>query len=104
MRGHAHLRNIRVDAAPMCPEDLGLFYLYRNQLAEAKIEFEAVLRLNPDDYQAPGSLGAVYLRERNLELAEIHLASALRLNPDDTVARRNLDLVRAGKRALEGGN
>jgi len=101
-----HLRTaVRLNPGDDKPHyDLGLLYLYRNQLAEAKIEFEAVLRLNPDDYQAHGSLGAVYLRERNLELAEIHLASALRLNPDDTIARRNLDLVRAGKRALEGGN
>src|SRR5438876_1094935 len=82
--------------------DLGSLYLLHTQLAKAKTEFEAVLRLNPDDFQAHGNLGAVYLQLRNLELAETHFASALRLNPDDAVARRNLDLVLAAKRSQQG--
>ena len=73
-----------------------------NRPAEARTEFETVLRLNPEDYQAHGNLGAIYYRQQDYDLAEFHFEGALRLNPDDAVARRSLELVRTAKRALKG--
>jgi Flp pilus assembly protein TadD len=64
-------------------------------LKEAEQEFQAVIRVNPDDYQAFGNLGVICLTEGRLADAQNYLETALRLNPDDLVARKNLTRLKA---------
>ena len=59
----------------------------QRKLAEARVEFETALRLNPDNFKAHGNLGVICAEQGEAALAETHFRSALRINPDDSLAQ-----------------
>ena len=77
--------------------ELGYVYLLENRLKEAYQEFQTVVRLNSNDFQAFGNLGLICLKGGRLAEARTYLETALRLNPDDPVAQQNLRLLKARK-------
>ncbi len=87
-----------VDARPdydRAHYELGYLHLRQGRLAEARTEFETVLRLNPADYEAEGNLGLLLLRQGRMEEAKVHFRKALEINPADAIARRILERMEA---------
>jgi tetratricopeptide (TPR) repeat protein len=67
------------------------------RLPEAAAQYEAGLRIAPDDAQAHDNLGRVLvgLDRRPEAIAQYELA--LQIDPDDAYARANLDQLRPAK-------
>ncbi|HYQ72181.1 MAG TPA: tetratricopeptide repeat protein, partial [Gammaproteobacteria bacterium] len=67
---------------------------------EARLQCEAVLRLNPRQYRAHTALGMILKQQGDYRQAMQHFSEALRLEPGDRVAEENLQQLRAqvGKR------
>jgi Flp pilus assembly protein TadD len=59
-------------------------------LEQARSEFEAAVRLNPDNAKAHGNLGLVWIQLGQPVRAKPHLETALRLNPEDNIAKETL--------------
>jgi Flp pilus assembly protein TadD len=74
---------------------LGMIWLSQQRYEMAQNEFDAALRLNPNNYLAHGNLGLLHMGRGELAAAESHLRAALKLNPNDLTARENLRRVLA---------
>lgn len=72
----------------------GQQYLKGDDLFSAKVCFEQVLRLRPDDVNAMNLCGMAELRDGNLDRAEAMFMQALLLIPDHAGLRGNLELLR----------
>ena len=73
---------------------LGVLHREEHRLAEARAEFETVIRLDPGNARAHGHLGFIFMETGNLRRAERSLREALRLNPSDEVSRQQLEIIR----------
>jgi protein O-mannosyl-transferase len=73
--------------------DLGNVYLDQNRLAEAKIQYEAALRLNPIYPEAHNNLAIILAKMGRLTEAESEFQAALQLQPDLVSAQDNLTKV-----------
>ncbi len=62
--------------------NLGLAFLEENKLQEAITEFQALVKLAPDEPLGYANLGLAYLRMNKLDEAEKWLQNALKLAPD----------------------
>jgi Flp pilus assembly protein TadD len=83
---------------------LGMIWLEQKRYEPARSEFEAALRLNPNNYLAHGNLGLLYMSQGQLIAAEEHLRATLQLNPNDLTAQENLRRVlRVLKSGRTGG-
>lgn len=71
---------------------LGAILGRRNQLDEAKREFEQALRLQPDMAEAHANLASVYGRREQLDQAAVELKAALKYDPNHLMALTNLSL------------
>ena len=65
-------------------------FLTKNNIPQARAEFESELRLNPNHYKAHVRLGLICIEEQNLDQAEAHLRAAVRINPKDSTAQEIL--------------
>ena len=77
------LNDPEVQAAISEARNLGLAYLEENQLAEAEVEFNKLVDLNPEDPAGYANLGVVFLRRGEFEQAEANLLEALEKAPSD---------------------
>ena len=84
---------------PRAHDNLANALLEANRTPEAIAQYEAALRLNPDDVQAHYNLGNVLLQAGSLDEAIKHYRAALRTAPHFDRAHDNLGtaLLRAGR-------
>lgn len=58
----------------------------KNQFAQAKIELQDALKLEPKNSRCHSLIGMVYLKQNQLKMAKIHIDNALKLDPKDVLA------------------
>ncbi|MEA5620527.1 J domain-containing protein [Cronbergia sp. UHCC 0137] len=58
----------------------------KNQFAQAKVELQDALKLEPKNSQCHSLIAMVYLRQNQLKMAKVHFDNALKLNPKDEMA------------------
>lgn len=58
----------------------------KNQFAQAKIELQDALKIEPKNSRSHSLLGFVYLKQNQLKMAKIHFDNALKLDPKDPTA------------------
>jgi curved DNA-binding protein CbpA len=58
----------------------------KNQFAQAKVELQDALKLEPKSSRCHSLIGLVYLKQNQLKMAKIHFDNALKLDPNDQVA------------------
>lgn len=80
----------RYDFSPASLNDVGYFFLNRNQVDEALRMFKFALELHPHDYDLWDSLGEAYMTAGNNVEAIKNYKKALELNPDCETAKRAL--------------
>lgn len=66
----------------------------KNQFAQARVELQDALKLEPNNSRCHTMMGVVYWKQNQLKMAKIHFDRALALNPKDETATK-------GKRAVE---
>ena len=76
---------------------IGISFLERRLLADARAALEQALALDPSLYRSHLALGAVAAAEGNLDEAEEQVRQAAALNPGDEGIRRQLEAVRKRK-------
>jgi Flp pilus assembly protein TadD len=77
----------------MAHNNLGLVFLKQGQTDEALREFQAALRLKPDDALAHNNLGLALLNQGQTDEAIRQFQEAIRLKPDYAPAHYNLGLA-----------
>ncbi|MBW4447100.1 MAG: J domain-containing protein [Spirirestis rafaelensis WJT71-NPBG6] len=90
--------------APVAPpkeESVAIQYLRRaqellgkNQLAQARVELQDAIKLEPNNSRCHSLIGVVYLKQNQSTMAKVHFDRALQLDPNDETALK-------GKRVLE---
>lgn len=68
--------------------------LVKNQLAQARVELQDAIKLEPNNSRCHSLIGVVYLKQNQSTMAKVHFDRALQLDPNDEMALK-------GKRALE---
>ncbi|MBX9257294.1 J domain-containing protein [Desmonostoc muscorum CCALA 125] len=58
----------------------------KNQFAQAKVELQEALKLEPKNSHCHSLIGMVYLKQNQLKMAKIHFENALKLDPNDQMA------------------
>jgi curved DNA-binding protein CbpA len=58
----------------------------KNQFAQAKVELQDALKLEPKNHRSHSLMAVVYLRQNQLKMAKVHFDNALKLNPKDKLA------------------
>ncbi len=58
----------------------------KNQFAQAKVELQDALKLEPKNSRCHSLIAMVYLRQNQLKMAKIHFENALKLDPSDEMA------------------
>ncbi|MBC1240068.1 J domain-containing protein [Nostoc sp. 2RC] len=58
----------------------------KNQFAQAKVELQEALKLEPKNSHCHSLMGMVYLKQNQLKMAKIHFDNALKLDPNDQIA------------------
>ncbi|MEH1846036.1 MAG: J domain-containing protein [Nostoc sp.] len=58
----------------------------KNQFAQAKVELQDALKLEPKNSRCHSLIAMVYLRQNQLKMAKIHFDNALKLDPNDETA------------------
>ncbi|MBN3898217.1 MAG: J domain-containing protein [Nostoc sp. NOS(2021)] len=58
----------------------------KNQFAQAKVELQEALKLEPKNSRCHSLIAMVYLRQNQLKMAKIHFDNALKLDPNDETA------------------
>ena len=88
-------------SAPPKEESIVIQYLRRaqellgkNQLAQARVELQDAIKLEPNNSRCHSLIGVVYLKQNQSTMAKVHFDRALQLDPNDEMALK-------GKRALE---
>jgi len=71
----------------------GVECFQQGHVHDAIREFQAALRINPDDVEAHYNLGVVYIQQGHLDDAIREFQAALRINPDFVEAHGNLGLA-----------
>lgn len=69
---------------------LGWFYIGRNDLANARKEFEAILKADPTSTVGLNSMGVVYFNQGQYERAEVEFRRALEAEPNNFAPHNNL--------------
>ncbi|MFM2060509.1 MAG: hypothetical protein RLZZ507_179 [Cyanobacteriota bacterium] len=57
-----------------------------NQFAQAKVELQDALKLEPKNSRCHSLMAIVYLRQNQLKMAKIHFDNALKLDPNEKLA------------------
>lgn len=58
----------------------------KNQFAQAKVELQDALKLEPKNSHSHSLMAMVYLRQNQLKMAKVHFDNALKLDPKDQSA------------------
>ncbi|MBW4686773.1 MAG: J domain-containing protein [Komarekiella atlantica HA4396-MV6] len=58
----------------------------KNQFAQAKVELQDALKLEPKNSHCHSLIALVYLKQNQLKMAKIHFDNALKLDPNDQIA------------------
>jgi curved DNA-binding protein CbpA len=58
----------------------------KNQYAQAKVELQDALKLEPKNSRCHSLIAMVYLKQNQLKMAKIHFDNALKLDPNDQTA------------------
>ncbi|MEH2459368.1 J domain-containing protein [Nostoc sp.] len=58
----------------------------KNQFAQAKVELQDALKLEPKNSRCHSLIAMVYLKQNQLKMAKIHFDNALKLDPNDEPA------------------
>ena len=58
----------------------------KNQFAQAKVELQDALKLEPKNSHCHSLIAMVYLKQNQLKMAKIHFDNALKLDPNDQTA------------------
>ncbi|MBW4613844.1 MAG: tetratricopeptide repeat protein [Desmonostoc vinosum HA7617-LM4] len=58
----------------------------KNQFAQAKVELQDALKLEPKNSRCHSLIAMVYLKQNQLKMAKIHFDNALKLDPNDQIA------------------
>jgi len=58
----------------------------KNQFAQAKVELQDALKLEPKNSHCHSLIALVYLKQNQLKMAKIHFDNALKLDPKDEIA------------------
>ncbi|MDF2387937.1 J domain-containing protein [Nostoc ellipsosporum NOK] len=58
----------------------------KNQFAQAKVELQDALKLEPKSSRCHSLMAVVYLKQNQLKMAKIHFDNALKLDPNDEAA------------------
>jgi tetratricopeptide (TPR) repeat protein len=58
----------------------------KNQFAQAKVELQDALKLEPKNSRCHSLIGLVYLRQNQLRVAKVHFDNALKLDPQNPAA------------------
>ncbi|MEH1837229.1 MAG: J domain-containing protein [Nostoc sp.] len=58
----------------------------KNQFAQAKVELQEALKLEPKNSRCHSLIAMVYLKQNQLKMAKIHFDNALKLDPNDEAA------------------
>ncbi|MEH2072671.1 MAG: J domain-containing protein [Nostoc sp.] len=58
----------------------------KNQFAQAKVELQEALKLEPKNSHCHSLIGMTYLKQNQLKMAKIHFDNALKLDPNDQIA------------------
>jgi len=66
----------------------------KNNFAQARVELQDALKLEPNNSLCHSLIGVVYLKQNQTTMAKVHINKALQLNPKDPVALK-------GKKFLE---
>jgi len=87
--------------APPKEDSVAIQYLRRaqellgkNQLAQARVELQDAIKLEPHNSRCHSLIGVVYLKQNQSTMAKVHFDRALQLDPNDEMALK-------GKRVLE---
>jgi tetratricopeptide (TPR) repeat protein len=83
-----------------CLNALGLVFLFRENVQEARTKFKTAIRENPDFAEARNNMGVLEFREGNFQAAAPFFESAIEINPRYQDGRYNLALtyLRLGQR------
>jgi Flp pilus assembly protein TadD len=82
--------------------NLAAMLLARGDVADAKAQYEAALKIRPDDAAANNALGGVLLREGQDDDAITHLNASLKARPDYFDAHYNLGMALAAQNNFRG--
>ena len=80
-------------AKPVIRLDLARVLAESGRAGEARVQYETLLKMQPDFGPALTGLGAIYAGERELEQAQAALRRAIQIDPGDVQARFNLARV-----------
>jgi curved DNA-binding protein CbpA len=58
----------------------------KNQFAQAKVELQDALKLEPKNSRCHSLIGMVYLKQNQVTMAKVHFENALKLDPKDALA------------------
>lgn len=58
----------------------------KNNFAEARVELQDALKLEPNNGRCHSLVGVVYLKQNQTTMAKVHINKALQLNPQDPIA------------------
>jgi CubicO group peptidase (beta-lactamase class C family) len=97
MRYAAENDSSKYEFSPDQINDLGYFFLNRNQFNEAINIFKFALELHPNNYNLWDSLGEAYMAVGNNTEAIINYKKALELNPNCETAKRALQILEQQK-------
>jgi curved DNA-binding protein CbpA len=72
----------------------------KNQWAQARVELQDALKLEPSNSRCHSLIGVVYLKQNQITMAKVHFDRALQLDPKDETAlagKRKIEKVTGGK-------
>lgn len=61
----------------------------KNNFAEARVELQDALKLEPNNGRSHSLMGVVYLKQNQHTMAKVHINKALQLNPKDPIALKS---------------
>jgi curved DNA-binding protein CbpA len=88
-------KNIPLEPLPAPPKEDAVVEQYvrraqslidKNQFAQAKVELQDALKLEPKNSRCHSLIAMVYLKQNQLKMAKIHFDNTLKLDPNDETA------------------
>lgn len=61
----------------------------KNNFAQARVELQDALKLEPNNGRCHSLMGVVYLKQNQTTMAKVHINKALQLNPKDPIALKS---------------
>lgn len=65
----------------------------RNNFAQARVELQDALKLEPNNSRGHSLMGVVYLKQNQTTMAKVHINKALQLNPQDPMALKGKQVL-----------